>query len=396
MTSLVSDFINNLVLRQSRRFSRSSLISESEPTTLQRPHSRDDVISETEEDSDLMDEAEAPVSSAASSPTPAPMQSCSESPDGPHDPDTINAAASNSRDPTSLLPANPRAGQPRSYSTSNSSQHASAEAVLPISTFNAAGSTDLDPQPATQNVQKRAEMLPEDDGMGDLRRRILLVQRQDIHPSIKARMMHDLLMEGYAQAHDAIKSYPPIIPSSSAWEQPLAQGPLESLKAWQSALIGDTPLEKFVLTEEDIRPTFTPISSAQEVEEYIEEGIDSDVRLLGCEHYRRNVKLQCSTCSRWYTCRFCHDKSEDHALIRKETRNMLCMVCGTAQRAGEVCINCDETTARYYCNVCKLWDDGAEKNIYHCSDCGICRIGRGLGKDFFHCKVRALPRKRHE
>ena len=36
---------------------------------------------------------------------------------------------------------------------------------------------------------------------------------------------------------------------------------------------------------------------------------------------------------------------------------------------------------------CKLWDDDPEKKIYHCDDCGICRIGAGLGKDFFHCKV---------
>jgi hypothetical protein len=36
---------------------------------------------------------------------------------------------------------------------------------------------------------------------------------------------------------------------------------------------------------------------------------------------------------------------------------------------------------------CKLWDDDPEKSIYHCNDCGICRIGQGLGKDFFHCKV---------
>ena len=41
---------------------------------------------------------------------------------------------------------------------------------------------------------------------------------------------------------------------------------------------------------------------------------------------------------------------------------------------------------------CKLWDDDPHKSIYHCNDCGICRIGKGLGKDFFHCKV-FLPYK---
>jgi len=38
--------------------------------------------------------------------------------------------------------------------------------------------------------------------------------------------------------------------------------------------------------------------------------------ILGCQHYRRGAKLQCSTCSHWATCRYCHDGQEDHKLIR--------------------------------------------------------------------------------
>ena len=38
--------------------------------------------------------------------------------------------------------------------------------------------------------------------------------------------------------------------------------------------------------------------------------------ILGCQHYRRGAKLQCSTCSQWATCRYCHDEREDHKLIR--------------------------------------------------------------------------------
>lgn len=38
--------------------------------------------------------------------------------------------------------------------------------------------------------------------------------------------------------------------------------------------------------------------------------------ILGCRHYRRGAKLQCSTCNHWATCRYCHDEEEDHKLIR--------------------------------------------------------------------------------
>ncbi|EEY16908.1 RING finger and CHY zinc finger domain-containing protein [Verticillium alfalfae VaMs.102] len=144
--------------------------------------------------------------------------------------------------------------------------------------------------------------------------------------------------------------------------------------------------EKFELSADDIKPTFVPARFPKDATPEIIEDILSQPQQLGCQHYARNVKLQCSTCDRWYTCRFCHDAAEKHALIRKDTRNMLCMVCACPQKAGEACVNCGEVSAHYYCNICKLWDNNPNKSIYHCSDCGICRRGRGLGKDFFHCK----------
>src|SRR5271154_3820405 len=61
--------------------------------------------------------------------------------------------------------------------------------------------------------------------------------------------------------------------------------------------------------------------------------------ILGCRHYRRGAKLQCSTCNQWATCRHCHDEQEDHKLIRKDTRNMICMYCSTPQKAGQYCQN---------------------------------------------------------
>ncbi|KAG0057860.1 hypothetical protein BGZ83_000047 [Gryganskiella cystojenkinii] len=108
---------------------------------------------------------------------------------------------------------------------------------------------------------------------------------------------------------------------------------------------------------------------------------------LGCKHYRRGCKLKANCCGRWFNCRFCHDKACDHAIVRSETKEMLCMHCSTIQPAAQNCSSCKAQLARYYCDTCKLWDDAPGKNIYHCVDCGICRVGKGLGKDFYHCKT---------
>ncbi|CAK7220885.1 hypothetical protein SEUCBS140593_004386 [Sporothrix eucalyptigena] len=245
--------------------------------------------------------------------------------------------------------------------------------------------------------------LPEDDGMQSLRRRILAVQSRDIAPEDKARMMHSLLMESYKRSRKTVLPLRPETPTSpparaatiqvdsepAAASSHSALGPLESLKFWHAAysLTHPTPppqTHTFTLTEDDLRPTFVPDTANASGD-----GIARDEeghKLYGCEHYRRNVKLQCFTCERWYTCRLCHNDAEEHMLPRRNTKNMLCMLCGHAQRAGDVCTKCGESAARYYCNICKLWNDDPDKSIYHCNDCGICRVGEGLGKDFFHCK----------
>lgn len=111
------------------------------------------------------------------------------------------------------------------------------------------------------------------------------------------------------------------------------------------------------------------------------------MNILGCKHYQRNAKLQAHCCGKWFSCRFCHDEVSDHVITRNLTKTMLCMFCKTVQPAGKVCVNCKMDTAAYYCDECKLWDNDGKKHIYHCSDCGICRIGKGLGKDYFHCKT---------
>ncbi|KAK6844602.1 hypothetical protein PG995_014712 [Apiospora arundinis] len=382
MSSMVNDFIIGPALRQVRRFSFSSLSSEPEPRTSPkptrkeagRPSSREDVISETEEDSYFRDDGDDSASqppSSRSSITPIMDSEVLESIRYRRQPgstishnvasDSLQAIAAMGSQ-QNMSPPNAEPSDPGHSSTSNASIPQSEEVATVAS--------------AVPNPRKA---LPEDDGMGALRKRILEIQSKSIPAPERARLMHELLIEGYTKSQIVTQATRPLTPSSGvSWEQVQSpQGVLDSFKFWQGNLGETRATEKFTLTDADVKIMFAPLKEGE---------ADGQYRALGCEHYKRNVKSQCSTCSRWYVCRFCHDKVEDHAMIAKDTKNMLCMFCKTAQKAGEVCIVCAESAALYYCSTCKLWNNDADKSIYHCGDCGICRIGRGLGKDFFHCK----------
>ncbi|CAN0903475.1 Zinc finger protein BRUTUS-like At1g74770 [Linum grandiflorum] len=107
---------------------------------------------------------------------------------------------------------------------------------------------------------------------------------------------------------------------------------------------------------------------------------------LGCKHYKRNCKLFAECCNQLYTCLRCHDESADHSANRRDITKMMCMNCLTIQPIQQTCatISCNNLSmANYYCQICKLFDDGRE--IYHCPFCNICRVGKGLGIDYFHC-----------
>ncbi|KAI0439757.1 hypothetical protein F4803DRAFT_25264 [Xylaria telfairii] len=371
MTSLVAELLVNPVLRQARRFSfsRPSLASDPpEPGSLRRiVHTypqQDDLISETEEDSSLRTDPEESASSRRSS--------RSSVVTNPHL-DTSRVDGECRRPDSTVNPANPETSAIDARASGSRSHSSSVHPPTP--------SMSTHEPPSSPSVRDHPP-LPEDDGMSILRKRIFAIQAQELGHSEKAHLMHQLLLEGYTNSQTRAQPEQPLPPSSPrSPEKRISQshGPLESFKFWQRALGEAENVEEFDLTDKDLAPTFVPAESTTDIESH-------DERLLGCEHYRRNVKLQCSTCDRWYTCRFCHDNVEDHTLIRKETRNMLCMFCGTAQRASQTCVSCEAPAARYYCDICKLWNDDPDKPCYHCSDCGICRIGNGIGKDFYHCK----------
>ncbi|XP_041998029.1 zinc finger protein BRUTUS-like At1g74770 [Salvia splendens] len=107
---------------------------------------------------------------------------------------------------------------------------------------------------------------------------------------------------------------------------------------------------------------------------------------FGCNHYKRNCKLLASCCNKLYTCIRCHDDETDHSVDRKAITKMMCMKCMVIQPIGQNCMSqsCNGfSMGKYYCKICKLFDD--ERKIYHCPYCNLCRVGKGLGVDYFHC-----------
>ena len=252
----------------------------------------------------------------------------------------------------------------RGHSQSDPMARAQASVPQPQQTTPPADVYMEDGQPRRRDG---SDALPEDDGMGPLRQRINTIWMGSGTPMEKSMLIHVLMNE----RHKAARKRHSASRSSTASILPLAA-------------LSMTPKTAFNLNERDLAPSYAPLN-----DEEIEHGDLDAPRPLGCNHYRRNVKLQCFTCDKWYPCRLCHDEAENHTLPRRETRFMLCMLCKTPQSASQTCSACGEPAAHYYCPICKLWQNDPRKSIYHCDDCGICRLGKGLGKDFFHCKTCA-------
>ncbi|KAK4157474.1 hypothetical protein C8A00DRAFT_11721 [Chaetomidium leptoderma] len=389
MAQLVSDFIITPVLRQARRFSSGFASNEPpaiEAPALQRRRTRStgtsaaaaagSAILEGEEYGIPSTGGAVLDSSDAATRTPNRTQQAPGRAAGPVSSSPSPAENSSTADSNSHANTAPN-GQPDTR-TANAAADAAPLATWPLPESN------------------RGAPLPEDDGMGDLRRRIQAIQVLEVAQDAKAVMMHGLLTEKYTsrlQLSPSVAAMRPVSRGSTSTldiPEPAEHiGALQAFKKWNPLGDGPGPLN-LPLTEEDLRPTFGPGRRPAERAEWWTVGEqqeeEEEARRHGCEHYRRNIKLQCASCERWYTCRHCHDAVEDHVLPRQQTKHMLCMLCGCAQKASDTCTKCGQSAACYYCAICKLWNDDPNKPIYHCSDCGLCRVGQGLGKDFFHCK----------
>jgi RING finger/CHY zinc finger protein 1 len=115
---------------------------------------------------------------------------------------------------------------------------------------------------------------------------------------------------------------------------------------------------------------------------------------MSCTHYDCGVDLLAHCCNEFFGCRFCHDTvkyeeekdiKKQHKMNRHEVEVVRCRSCQITQPPSQTCSKCQALLGQYFCEVCKLFDNDLSKQIYHCSGCGICRIGpQSL---YFHCET---------
>ncbi|CAK0772451.1 hypothetical protein CVIRNUC_003964 [Coccomyxa viridis] len=112
----------------------------------------------------------------------------------------------------------------------------------------------------------------------------------------------------------------------------------------------------------------------------------------GCKHYRRRCKLVSPCCGEVFWCRHCHndvkaanewDSNKRHELDRTRVREVVCALCELRQPVGLTCIGCGVAFGAYACLKCCFFEDDTSKQQFHCTACGICRVG-GV-HNFFHC-----------
>jgi hypothetical protein len=440
MSSYISSFLIDPVYRHARRFSRLSTASDSpqpsfsntlqsEPSTARRDLSPPPSIEEDAEDrrSHIASGSYSHVGVRARLPMPSPPPETNAPEDDTgsevptealeHPPDGLLSRVITTRRSAirtdSDTSTNPSYSVPESLRSSNRTLMNTSAHDANVTSRSRDNAIQIDGVNG-QGIQRTRSMdnnlitsgpIPEDDGMAYLRKRIHEIREQEIPSEEKARLVHSLMTEQWNISQvgllNPLRPYSPAsfashertyTPQSTSQNQEVDHRPTTP-SSMSSAM---DPQNPYNVTAADRAPSYaTRNIGLQNTNFSTNDGHSQNPELfeeeqeveLGCCHYKRNVKLQCYTCKRWYTCRFCHDAAEDHALNRKETRNMLCMYCGCAQPAGQWCKECGESAAWYYCSICKLWDNDSEKSIYHCNDCGICRVGKGIGKDFFHCKV---------
>eukprot|EP00039_Didymoeca_costata_P030440 m.29560 g.29560 ORF g.29560 m.29560 type:complete len:302 (-) comp8115_c0_seq2:1581-2486(-) len=123
-------------------------------------------------------------------------------------------------------------------------------------------------------------------------------------------------------------------------------------------------------------------------------------KMTNCKHYTRGCSSKAPCCGEFFACRRCHDQATlvgasqcEDEMVAKLVEVIMCNTCGSEQEPRAFCNNCGVSFAKYFCGVCNLWED-AEKGIFHCNDCGTCRVGGR--ENYVHCHTcRACIFKSH-
>lgn len=212
-----------------------------------------------------------------------------------------------------------------------------------------------------------------------LRKRIIKIRKLPISEEEKNRLVQKLMMGTYYNNIKFVDDNGDEVFRISTDNVDESDGELDEEDETDD---DDEEEEENIQVAEDLSEQPVIIHDEDKVATYY----DDDETIMGCQHYQRNCKMECSKCSKWYCCPICHDEEiTTHKMKRELTKHIMCMNCFNSQEPSEFCEFCDIRFAFYYCSKCKLYDNDDTKDIYHCDDCGICRLGLGLGQDFFHC-----------
>ncbi|KAM0176793.1 hypothetical protein ACHAPF_004650 [Botrytis cinerea] len=354
MTSLVSEFLINPVLRQARRFSRSEPVHAHDSNDTTNPHLVPG-SSNNETDEAVIEDAPArePTMNLPGTRELVGVGGITESPpnqnsthegsslgdieslrhDANHD-EAGALATSHSQSHISPL-ENDMSGNSSSGVASltqgnitEGSSSSTAPNTINFPMTSIEGSSQDSSQnstPAPMGLDTGSTALPADDGMGPLRQRIKYIQAMEIPTERKALMMHQLLTQGYTEAHEIFNAKN-FVPTTAAdkmisQERPATPNSLSSF-IWQMNGTSDpapaTEIHTFHLSPDDLMKTYAPLDPP-EVDDGNEEteNTEDSTPKLGCKHYKRN------------TCGVCMSMSlmDDHKCIERVS-DCDCPICG--------------------------------------------------------------------
>lgn len=108
--------------------------------------------------------------------------------------------------------------------------------------------------------------------------------------------------------------------------------------------------------------------------------IEKSNSIIECEHYKKKCsRFYFSCCNLYDPCMRCHKERNicKNPILEKIT----CNECSHEQEPSPQCKGCLISFGNIYCRICSIWTERTD--IYHCNDCGICRVGP---KEMtFHC-----------
>jgi RING finger/CHY zinc finger protein 1 len=123
----------------------------------------------------------------------------------------------------------------------------------------------------------------------------------------------------------------------------------------------------------------------------------NDVNKYECPHKSVQCKIISPCCGMAFSCSRCHDeyysdKKNVHVIDRTKIVRIVCMNCIEYQDISNHCTKCNISFAKYYCDICKVFDGNS--NNYHCDKCKLCIEGNR--NNFVHCDTcRCCMEKNH-